>query len=538
MSKASTKKLNDIDSKALDGLIQRVTDAKNHNLALTPDDCQLLLDALLTLTTMQERLGNKNITIHKLRKLVGIVQSSETLSDALKAQSSGSPKKKKPKAKKKNATSKVKPEVKHHALETLNKGDNCPECDTGKLYKYDPATLLRITGQSPFVPVQHVMERLRCNTCGIYFTAPVPAEVLADGNNNQKYGYTARSLMAISKYYAGSPFYRQASLQDLLGVSITASSIFDQIEYLGNTVYPIFKHLIQLAADAKHFYMDDTTHRILDQKPIMKKQRNSQKEKLRTGVYTSGIIATIRENNKIILFETNIGHAGEFLDSVLKDRNGSLSPPIIMSDGLTSNRPSKNTVPAIISLCNSHGRRQFYDLLSHFREEVEHVLLRYGVIWDNEDQAIEQALCDKQRLKYHQKHSLPIMEAIRLWGNTHLINETVEENSGLGKAIRYFDKHYEGLTCFCRAEGAKIDNNQMEAQLKLVVRDRKNAMFHKTLSGAAIGDVITSLIATAGDAGVNVFDYFNFVQRMSAEVVANPGKYLPWNYLKNSETLG
>ncbi len=55
---------------------------------------------------------------------------------------------------------------------------------------------------------------------------------LADGSSNQKYGYSARSLMGISKYYAGSPFYRQGSLQDLLGVSISASSIFDQTENL------------------------------------------------------------------------------------------------------------------------------------------------------------------------------------------------------------------------------------------------------------------------------------------------------------------
>ena len=41
----------DIDTDALDALIKRVAQAKEHDLALTPDDCQLLLDALLTLAT-------------------------------------------------------------------------------------------------------------------------------------------------------------------------------------------------------------------------------------------------------------------------------------------------------------------------------------------------------------------------------------------------------------------------------------------------------------------------------------------------------
>jgi hypothetical protein len=43
------------------------------------------------------------------------------------------------------------------------------------------------------------MERLRCNTCGAYFTADLPDEVKADGDVNQKYGYSARSIMAIAK---------------------------------------------------------------------------------------------------------------------------------------------------------------------------------------------------------------------------------------------------------------------------------------------------------------------------------------------------
>ena len=59
-------------------------------------------------------------------------------------------------------------------------------------------------------------------------------------------------------------------------------------------------------------------------------------------------------------------------------------------------------------------------------------------------------------------------------------------------------------------------------------------MFHKTLCGAMIGDVITSMIATAAKAGVNVFEYFTVLQQNSDKVKAAPENYLPWNYLENS----
>ena len=96
-------------------------------------------------------------------------------------------------------------------------------------------------------------------------------------------------------------------MQDLLGVPVSASTIFDQTEYVSNDIYPVFKELMKMAANAKHFYLDDTTNRIIDQQPIMKKQRNSDKIKLRKGVYTSGVIATTLDERHIVLFETNIG---------------------------------------------------------------------------------------------------------------------------------------------------------------------------------------------------------------------------------------
>lgn len=140
--------------------------------------------------------------------------------------------KKKDKKKPKTSFKPVKPQVEHHELEDLRKGDDCPKCDKGKLYKYEPARLLRVTGSTAYTPVQHLSERLRCNSCGEFFTANLPAEVLEDGSSNQKYGFSARSIMGINKYFAGSPYYRQESLQSLLGMPITASTIFDQCEHL------------------------------------------------------------------------------------------------------------------------------------------------------------------------------------------------------------------------------------------------------------------------------------------------------------------
>ncbi|BCB43176.1 hypothetical protein VagYM19_23060 [Vibrio alginolyticus] len=126
----------DIDSEELDGLIQRVQEAKEHELGLSPKDCQILLKALKTLAALQERLADNDITLHKLRKLVGMVRSSETIDTLLgqKSQTNKNRGQKLPKPKPTPPNAPVKPKVTVHKLEGLNKGDLCPACQQGKLY--------------------------------------------------------------------------------------------------------------------------------------------------------------------------------------------------------------------------------------------------------------------------------------------------------------------------------------------------------------------------------------------------------------------
>ena len=103
-------------------------------------------------------------------------------------------------------------------------------------------------------------------------------------------------------------------MSDIFNLSISASTIFDQAEYVANDVTPVYYELIRQAANALNFMIDDTHNRILSQQPEERANRNGKGTRLRTGVYTSGLIALLSTNIEIILFETSLGHAGEHLD--------------------------------------------------------------------------------------------------------------------------------------------------------------------------------------------------------------------------------
>jgi transposase len=100
----------------------------------------------------------------------------------------------------------------------------------------------------------------------------------------------------------------------------------------------------------------------------------------------------------------------------------------------------------------------------------------------------------------------------------------------LGKAISYLLNHWLKLTLFLRQAGAPIDNNIVERALKRAILNRKNALFYKTLNGAAVGDLFMSLIHTCELNKANPFDYLTELQKHSEELKQKPAEWMPWNY--------
>jgi len=496
---------------------------------------RLLLSAILTLSTLQQQIEDKDVSLYKLRKLLGIVKKSEQNRAHKGNNKSNKDKNKSGKKQSKKRKKKFNVPIVVHKIQEHIKGQTCPQCSRGKLYKHESGSLLRITGNIPYTAEKHITKQLRCNACQQIYKAPLPEAVLEDGGPNQQYGYSSRTLMVINKFFTGTPYNHQSNLSDIFNLSISASTIFNQAEYVANDVIPVYYELIRQAANALNFMIDDTHNRILSQQPEERANRNGKGTRLRTGVYTSGLIALLSTNTEIILFETSLGHAGEHLDSILSKRSPGLLKPLIMSDALSNNNPTVIEVEQ--SNCNSHCRRQFYDLEEKHPEEVNWLLNKYANIWINEKAVKDKSLNPEDRLGYHKNKSLPVMEEIKEWGMSKLNSEEFEEHSSFSKAIKYLLKHYNKLVKFCKVPGALLDNNRMEETLKIVIRGRKTAYFYKTANGAGVANVLISIIATAYSANVKIFDYLLSVQKNRDKVKQDPKLWLPWNYTEQIRKL-
>ena len=388
---------------------------------------------------------------------------------------------------------------------TLKPGDACPECLRGKIYQQkQPAALVRIVGRPPLEATVFELQRLRCNACGQPFTAEAPQAAGAD-----KYNATAIAMLAFLKYGAGTPFHRLERLQDQLGMPLPAATQWDLLQAAAPSLQPAWNELIRQAAQGGVFHNDDTGMRILH----LAREPGDK----RTGTFTSGIVSIVA-GWKIALFFTGAKHAGENLAQVLKQRARELAPPVQMCDALSRNTPKLDGIKILLANCLAHGRRQFVEIVENFPAECRYVLDTLRSIYHNDALAREQNLSPEERLRLHREHSGPLMKALHEWMQTQFAERRTEPNSGLGKAISYLLNHWTKLTLFLRHPGVPADNNIVERALKKAILNRKNALFYKTLSGAAVGDLFMSLIHTCELNVANPFDYLTKLLQHAEEL--------------------
>jgi len=316
----------------------------------------------------------------------------------------------------------------------LHPGDECPSRQCGG-HLYDtqkPSVFIRLEGRPVIAATRYEQQVLRCSACAERFTAPLPAGVPA-----QKYDATADVAIALYKYGAGMPFYRQARVQAMCGVPVAESVQYERCAGVAECVRPVYEEMVRRAARAEVIHSDDTRVVILD---LLKANKELPAGE-RRAVQTTGIVA--REGQRqIALYFSGRRHAGENTAELLAKRAPELSPPIQMGDALSANWTGE--FKRIVAKCLAHARRQFIDLEEAFPRECAQVLDALAEVYRVD--AATKRMTDAERLAHHRAHSGEVMAQLRGWIAEQFDEHQVEPNSSLGRALTYMLKHWEGKT--------------------------------------------------------------------------------------------
>jgi len=300
-------------------------------------------------------------------------------------------------------------------------GDRCPSRPCrGHLYDTKaPAVFIRLEGRPVIAATRYEQQVLRCSACAERFTAPLPEGVPAE-----KYDPTADVALALYKYGAGVPFYRQARLQEMIGVPVPESVQYERCAVVAGCVRPVYEEMVRRAACADLLYTDDTRVVILDLLKENKQLAASQ----RRGVQTTGIVARAGARH-IALYVSGRRHAGENLAELIRKRPPDLSPPIQMSDALSANWAGD--FERIVAKCLAHARRQFVELEAGFPPECMRVLDALAEVYRHDAEA--KGMRDQERLAFHQAQSGQVMERLREWIAEQFVERVVVQ-SGDAKA--------------------------------------------------------------------------------------------------------
>jgi hypothetical protein len=349
-------------------------------------------------------------------------------------------------------------------------------------------------------------------------------------------------MIGLLKYGSGVPFYRLEGQEASLGIPLPASTQWEIVEEIAAVIRPAFDELIRQAAQGEVFYNDDTSMKILALARASPRRVEEEEEassaRERTGLFTSGIVST-RQGQRIALFFTGRRHASENFARVLAERAQGLAPPIQMCDALSRNVPKlPEKLEILLGNCNAHARRRFVQVMPNFPQEGQFVLESLREIYRYDAEAEGQGLSPEARLRFHQEHSQPVMDALHAWFKVQFEEKKVEPNSGLGEAITYCLRHWTRLTLFLHQAGATLDSNVVERALKKCILHRKNSLFYKTTNGDEVGDLFMSLVHTCELNNANPFDYLTELQKHAPELAKNPAAWMPWNYRQTLQLAG
>jgi len=431
-----------------------------------------------------------------------------------------------------------------HTLAAGVIGAACERCGFGKLYRYREKVIIRIVGQPLFGAEAHHFEQARCRNCGHVVRADGPATIHEGlGSEYVRYDWSACAMLMVMHYFGGAPFKRLESLHQGWGVPMPDANQWELVNTGDDLLLPLYKALEQHAIQkATNFRIDDTGAMVIairkqiDEEIAALQSLGESTKDVRTGINATGLYWET-PNGPVILFYTGRHHAGEIVDQLLRHRLISSPKLVKCTDGASKNFDHEHADKLVESTCNAHALLKFRDIKDKHPVEYAEAGRVYQQVFDNDDEAKALGLTPVDRMFYHREHSKPLMQQLKKLCEEKITSKLVEPNSPLWEPLTFVVNQWDRLTRFCEVPGVPLDTNLVEQALIIPVRYLAGSFNYQSEDGAAVGDHVMSLIATANANGVEPVAYLTECLRNHADLARRPDHYLPWAYRDRLQQL-
>ena len=415
----------------------------------------------------------------------------------------------------------------------------CPDCDTPMEhlgYKFAREELRIIPAK--VYRVKYMYETLYCPTCRsedetTIISANVPASLLP----HSPVSPSILTDIAFKKSVLHVPFYRQEPVWKEMGCPIprgTAANWYNTCAH--EYITPLYERLHQLLLLREIVHADETTCQVLHE--AGKKATSTSY----MWIYVSGTDGL----PKIILYDYRDGRGSIHPVEFLKGFKG-----MIQCDGYSAYGCLEDV---ILVCCLSHCRRKFFEAVPAARKKKLKLLdinseqaipkpdtgklkdpdilpAEKGVIYCNWLFYLERqykGLPAEERKERRLKTEPAIWKSFWEWLDTL----TPAGGSKLETAVNYAYNHRGSLMNYLLDGRCEISNNSAERCAKFYATSRKNFLFHDTVKGAQASAMMMSIIETAKNNGLNVYQYLYMLFLYMPDYKNEPAgieQLLPWS---------
>lgn len=348
--------------------------------------------------------------------------------------------------------------------------------------------------------------------------APSPARLIEGGLPTE----STVAHVLVSKYADHLPLYRQAQIFSRQGVTLDRSTLAHWVGQASFMLRPVFEALAANLRRSSKLFMDETPAPVLD----------AGRGRTKTGY----LWALARDDRPwggsdppgVVYFYAD-GRGGAHAERFLagEDENGFSG--VLQVDGYGGYRRLAEGGAITLAFCWAHARRKLYEVEKGSGSAIAaEGLRRIAELYRIESEI--RGRPPNERLAERTARSTPRLAAFKDWITD--ARARVSGKSRLGEALRYIERHWDGLTRFLEDGRIELDSNAVERSMRPIALTRKNALFAGHDEGARNWGVVASLIETAKLNGVDPHAYLERTLRriVDGHPQSRIDDLLPWAF--------
>lgn len=321
-------------------------------------------------------------------------------------------------------------------------------------------------------------------------TAPKPLRIIP-------YSIVSPELLAYviyMKYEMALPFYRLSKKFDALDIEISRATLCNWSMLAAEKCETVYQAMLEYIKKHEVIQMDETHVQVLNEegraaetKSFMWVMKNGGKRNLTLFHYSPTRNSTVP------------------LD-LLKGFKG-----FLQTDGYEGYSKAVREYELEHVSCLAHMRRKFFEAhKANTKSKTANTGLKYiNKIYEIERKLRSKKFMPDEFVTRRKEQIIPVLDEFKKWLDD--TNDKILPSSGSGKAISYALGQWNKFINFHEHADLTPDNNAVENAIRPFVIGRKNWMFSNTPRGAKSSAVLYSLVESAKNNKLNVYNYLRFL---------------------------